>query len=449
MANVKSTTTKAISNKVSFTAGRVSDFKCPDGKRDAFLWDTKQPGLGIRAFSSGKKTYIFQAWVNGRTHRTVIGPVESFDIDMARAEAGKLQVAASQNVSPAKVKRERAAAAVAEEQEIKRGLVTLRQVWEEYLAANKSYWGDKHYNDHLKAVQQPGLPWARGKGRVTKAGCLNPLIDVKVGELTAAKIKNWLEKENQSRPGVATQTYRLLFACLNWCSEQEQYLGLVDVHSLRTRDVKKTVTKLKPRHDVLQKEQLPAFFTYVRQIENPVIAAYVQTLLLTGARRNELMSLKWDDVDFQWKSLTIRDKATSQGQDDGFRIIPLTPYVESLLVNLPRRNQWVFSSPTAKSGKLTEPRKSFEPALKAAAIEGLTFHGLRRSFSTLSEWVEVPVGVVAQIMGHKPSATAEKHYKQRPLDLLRKWHVSLEGWFLEQAGINIPKNSSSQMRLIR
>jgi hypothetical protein len=40
-------------------------------------------------------------------------------------------------------------------------------------------------------------------------------------------------------------------------------------------------------------------------------------------------------------------------------------------------------------------------------------------------------------MGHKPSATVEKHYKVRPLDLLRMWHTKIEEWFLEQAGIRL------------
>ena len=63
---------------------------------------------------------------------------------------------------------------------------------------------------------------------------------------------------------------------------------------------------------------------------------------------------------------------------------------------------------------------------------------LRRSFDTLTEWIECPAGVVAQIMGHKPSATAEKHYEVRPLDLLRMWHTKIEAWILEQAGIEQP-----------
>lgn len=74
-------------------------------------------------------------------------------------------------------------------------------------------------------------------------------------------------------------------------------------------------------------------------------------------------------------------------------------------------------------------------ALAAAALPALSLHGLRRSFGTLSEWVEVPAGIVVQIMGHKPSAIAEKHYIQRELDLLHLWHVKIEAWILGQAGI--------------
>ena len=96
----------------------------------------------------------------------------------------------------------------------------------------------------------------------------------------------------------------------------------------------------------------------------------------------------------------------------------------------------MFSSPLAASGRLQDARSNHTRALNAAGLPHVTLHGLRRSFGTLSEWVEVPVGVVAQIQGHKPSAIAEKHYRVRPLDLLRMWHARIEVWMLEQAGID-------------
>jgi hypothetical protein len=56
---------------------------------------------------------------------------------------------------------------------------------------------------------------------------------------------------------------------------------------------------------------------------------------------------------------------------------------------------------------------------------------------------------VAQIMGHKPSAIAEKHYRRRPLDLLRMWHTRIEVWILEQACIEQPKEVRPGLRVVK
>lgn len=114
-----------------------------------------------------------------------------------------------------------------------------------------------------------------------------------------------------------------------------------------------------------------------------------------------------------------------------------------------RPSPWVFSSPTAESGRIQEPRAAHNRALLAAGLPHLSIHGLRRSFGTLAEWVEAPAGVVAQIMGHKPSAIAEKHYRRRPLDLLRMWHVKVEGWILEQANIEQSKAEAPRLNAIQ
>ena len=137
---------------------------------------------------------------------------------------------------------------------------------------------------------------------------------------------------------------------------------------------------------------MPEWFSAVRQTHNPVISAYLQALLLTGARREGMAGLRWVDVDFQWNSMTIRNKV------EGQRIIPLTPYLASLLSILPRRNEWVFSSPTATSGRLTEPRIGHNKALTIAGLPPLTLHGLRRTFASLCEWIEMPTGIAAQIL---------------------------------------------------
>ncbi|MDX1668524.1 MAG: hypothetical protein R3194_03840 [Limnobacter sp.] len=130
-------------------------------------------------------------------------------------------------------------------------------------------------------------------------------------------------------------------------------------------------------------------------------------------------------------------------------MIPLTPYFRALIESLPRRNEWVFSSPSSATGRITEPRKAHNRALEAVNLPHVTLHGLRRSFLTLSEWVEMPQGIVSQIAGHKPSATAERHYKRRPLDLLALWHTKLEAFFLERGGVHFePRDSGQRLKSV-
>ena len=271
---------------------------------------------------------------------------------------------------------------------------------------------------------------------MTVAGPLAALMPLKLSHLTAQRVADWLETEAQTRPTNAEQSYRKLRAFIRWCDDKPEYAGLVASNAYTARAVRTAVPRTNAKDDCLQREQLPAWFAAVRQISNPVISAYLQALLLTGTRREEMAGLRWEQVDFQWRSLRVADKVETETG----RALPLTPYLANLLAALPRRNEWVFSSPTAADGKLAEPRIAHNKALAVAGLPHVSLHGLRRSFGTLCEWVEMPSGVSAQIMGHKPSALAEKHYRRRPLDLLRMWHDKIEVWMLEQAGITFTPN---------
>lgn len=77
-------------------------------------------------------------------------------------------------------------------------------------------------------------------------------------------------------------------------------------------------------------------------------------------------------------------------------------------------------------------------ALRSLPETHRRLHDLRHSFGSLAGWADMPVDAVAQVMGHKPTTTAEKHYRVRPLDLLRKWLTEPEGWVLNEAGTEQP-----------
>lgn len=425
--------------KIAFTAGRVSGFKCPPDKKQAFLWDVTAPGLGLRTTPAGKPAYVFQSVYQGKDVRLTIGSPAAWCIPDAQAKARELQRLIDEGKDPRELKRdalaaqaEREANAAAQVEANKLAALTVGEAWAAYVAERTPHWGDLHRNDHERLTRAGGKESQRGtRGRgVTIAGPLHPLLDLPLRDLTAPAIEAWAAREAQTRPTAARLAWRLLKAFLGWCAEQPQYSTVLpDTNPAKTRKAREALGKASAKNDSLLKEQLPAWLAAVRNIGNLTVAAYLQSLLLTGARPGEVLAMRWEDLNTQWRGLTIRDKV------EGERVIPLTPYVWHLLAALPRRNEWVFASNRTENTALTEPNHAHDKACKVAAIDSLTLHGLRRSFGTLSEWLEVPAGVVAQIQGHKPSATAEKHYRVRPLDLLRVHHERIEAWILEQAGV--------------
>lgn len=438
--------------RVKFVSGTIEKAVCEKGKSAQFTWDSEAPSLGLRVTPAGAKCFIFQAKIKGERDvvRIKIGDVENWTIEAARIEARRYKVITDEGRDPRQVKADtleaeqearniKEAAKEAARHQVIRETVTLGMAWPIYIAAKRSAkrkggkvgWSEWHIRDHENIVNLGGAKKVRGKG-LTEAGVLAPLLDVRLTDLTGARIAAWLAKETITRPTRTALAFRLLSVFINWCNSHDEYKGLVPDGACKADKVKNELpAKNSKSGDSLQREQLPMWFKAVRQIANPVQSAYLQALLLTGARRRELGALRWEDIDFQWNTLTIRDKV------EGERTIPLTPFVSQLLAALPRRNEWVFSSPAAKNGQLVEPSPAHKKALITAGLPDITLHGLRRSFGSLAEWTETPAGIAAQIMGHKPSATAEKHYRDRPIDLLRMWHVKLEAWILEQAQITL------------
>jgi len=440
-------------SKINFSVARVDGFKCPEGKVQAFLWDSKSPGLGLRATGAGAKSYIFQGKLNGQSLRTTIGDPRSWTIEQAQEEARRLQRQIDTGIDPRVNKAELAAAELARKAEVKRLDVTFGEAWDCYVENRKEHWSSRHYQDHIKLADIGHKNFKRGSG-ITLPGPLSVLRLVRLVELNSECIANWLQVENVSRPTVTALAYRLLRAFIRWSHDTPEYKGLISENVHNARQVRERVSRSKAKEgDCLQKEQLKVWFAAVRKIDNPVQSVYLQGLLIAGARREEWAALLWENVDFKWNSIKINDKVEENG-----RVIPLTPYLATLLLKLKGINEtppddkqlarmkekgidwtpshWVFTSNSAADGKIVEPRIAHNKALAEAELPHLTLHGLRRSFGTLAEWVECPTGVIAQIMGHKPSAIAEKHYRRRSIDLLRQWHNKIEEWMLMEAGIN-------------
>lgn len=479
MARPRNTDAPDLAKPCNLTAGAIERLKCPPGRAQAFLRDAEGNGLRVRVTPNGAKSFVFEQSLKNRTIRRTIGSVTAHSIEDARAEARRLAVMLDAGTDPRDLAREHAeakAAAAAEKAaqataaaaEEAAAALTVGEAWARYIAERQPHWGERTYSDHLKSAQEGGKDRKRMPKVKTKPGPLASLMPMRLVDLDGTAVEAWAKREAPTRPARVRLALRLLKAFLRWAAAEPDLKGRADPTAASAKKAREAAGRPKLRNDYLQREQLAAWFKHVRAIPNPIIAAYLQCLLLTGARREELAALRWEEVNTQWRGLDLKDKIEDR------RAVPLTPYVAHLLAGLPRRNGWVFSSTRtlaldtknterrarrhasngteapegdvsigSASGRLVDPSIAHRRACAAAGLEGLTLHGLRRSFASLCEWLDIPGGISAQIQGHAPQGVREQNYIRRPLDLLRVHHERIEAWILEQAGVKFDAKAAT------
>ncbi|EKU55836.1 site-specific recombinase, phage integrase family [Acinetobacter sp. WC-323] len=420
--------------KVKLTTSRVLKLEKPiDGKNQIFYWDLDTHGLALRVTNNDNRSYIFQGRIPNKIVRITIGDVNVWSLDEARIESRRLKQLCDQGIDPRRNKAEEEVKNTdfSKLESLKK--ITFGHVFKEYVEENKSRWSDRHFDDHIKLIKKGGEKKKRGEG-LTIDGALHALVNTPLSQFSADYLVKWQKNESITRPGQTALAFRLARACINWCSEHDVYSQIIGKNVHQTKRVRKAVPVLKARKRALLKDQLSNWFLAVSEVPNIMHRTFLQITILTGPRSDSLRSIEKEHLDFKWKVIMIWDK-----DDQDYRSIPMTSYVEKLLKSLPQNpdSKYVFWSTKSKCGYITDVRKKYHEKLDEYGLPHLSIHDLRRSFSNLTEWLDIPQGVVAQIMGHKPSATQEKHYKDRPVDLLRVHHQRIEDWILQEANISV------------
>lgn len=457
---------KRETTRQHLTTERVKALERPTGNQAVYYYDDDPRQLCVRVTPAGARSFVFYGKLGKTPLRVTIGDCGTWAIGAARSEARRLQTLVDRGIDPRGEKKERIAESEAKREAAKLQELTARDAWNAYIDEMRPEWSDRHYRNHVKNAKLGGERITRGRkkgqGEFARPGILYDLLNERLADLTPERVARWLEGANKRGATQAAQAYRQLRAFIGWCADRAEYKAITHADACTTRDVRKRVQAVGTRDgDCLQREQLALWFQAVRGIRNPVHRNFLQIALLTGARLEELSSARWSGVDFDWRSMAIHDK--TQGQ----RVIPMTPYVRSLLLELHMLNQqhtsetlaflrssaakegtrepspFVFFSDRSADGRAQGMLATLRRATEAAGLPHVSIHGLRRSFISLSEWCEAPVGVIAQIVGHAPSAVAERHYKRRPLDLLRLWHTRIEAWILTEAGIEQPSEEQA------
>ena len=431
MARPKKDAPIDLSQRHALTAGLIERLSCPEGKAKVFLRDSEVPGLAVRATDKGAKAFVFQRKTKeGSFLSKTIGPPAVWSIEQARTEARKLALTVDQGQDPRELERQQRAEQDAQRQQAKAKALTVGDIWPLYLEngrpKRRDAWKPRYLAD-LHAMALPGgEPKKRGTG-LTRPGPLFPLLALPLSGVTEDALKVWFDREAITGKHQAARALMMFRGFLRWCAAQTEYRALVDRDAGKAPAIVESLPASVRRTDALEAAQVQSWWSGVVQLSNQTASAYLRTLLLTGARREEVAALTWQQVDFRWSKLTLADKV------EEVHVIPLTPYLAQLFMRLPRVGAHVFAS-TGKAGRITDARASHALALRSAGIGHLTFHGLRRSFSLLGEAAGAPAGAIAQIMGHKPSATAEG-YRPRSIDALRPFAQRIEAYILDLANV--------------
>lgn len=150
----------------------------------------------------------------------------------------------------------------------------------------------------------------------------------------------------------------------------------------------------------------------VHNIDNQVIVGIVEMLLLTGARKGEVLNLKWADLDENnhlWK--------LNENKSGKPRIIQLNSQAQQIIRKMSRKYLYVFANP--KTGlPFNDIRKTFQKILEASQIENFRIHDLRHNFASMAVNNGCDIYVVQHLLGHASPTTTQRYAHLRQ-DTLR------------------------------
>lgn len=371
---------------------RVVDAEEP-AEKDKFVWDAELKGFGLKTTPKGRKVYVVQFRLPGQpTRRYTIGQHGSpWTPTIARQEAMRVlgQVAAGSDPS--------------EEKRLAKQDITLNELCDLYLELGTSAKKESTIamdRSRINAHVRPLLGKRRLK-QIRKADISHFVRAVAAGE-TSKDEKTGLRGRSivKGGEGVANRSLGMLGAIFEFAVD-EGYIA-----ENPARGVKKFKEGRPTRF--LSSAEMVGLGEALRTAEcdglNPYALAAIRLLLLTGCRRNEILELKWEQVDFETGFLRLGDSKT------GAKVTPIGAPVLSLLSGLPRvsGNPHVIPGETTGS-HLVGIQKVWSKVRRRAGLEDVRLHDLRHSFASVGARSGESLLVIGKVLGHSTSAATERY----------------------------------------
>jgi integrase len=346
---------------------------------DVFLWDDQTPGFGVRGRSS-QQSYVLQYRVMGgrgaRQRRVTLGRVGALSLDDARVLAQEYLRGVRYGQDPAGVR------------QLMRQAPRVEDLAERYL------------REHADVKKKPR---SAHMDHVNLRLHVLPVLGMqRVDTLTRADMAR-LHHGMRHTPGAANRVLALLS---KMCALAEQW-GLRDPGTNPVKGLERYRERTRERHlspvelarlgEVLRRAEL-------ERTESPSVVAMVRLLLLTGARRGEVLGLQWTHIDWQAGSARLPDSKT------GPKTLYLSDAARAVLAQLPRveGNPWCL--PGRVPGRpLANPQKPWKRLRGAAGLDDVRLHDLRHTYAAVAARGGLSLPMIGALLGHVEPQTTQRY----------------------------------------
>lgn len=347
---------------------------CPSGKRKVDYWDTITSGFVLEVRSTGGKTYYLR-YMNpgGRQHQHKIGGFGDLTFDQARKKAKQLRSQVTLGEDPAVQKADRKA------------VPTYAALAKQHLA---------HARTHLRTAEDIET--------IMRLHLLPRWEKLRLDQIHSQDIALWLSEKRVE--GLAPATVEKLRVTLNrsfvlaarWKIAGGQHNPVTGVERPRFNNKKERFLTADEARRVIQAAEASP---------NPLLASIVRLLLLTGARKTELLRARWEDVHLERQAWHI-----PMSKNGHARHVPLSQAAIDVINSLPKWNDcpWLIPNPDTLE-PFTDIKKAWMTARRAAGLPSLRIHDLRHSAASFMINAGTELYAVGKILGHVDYQSTQRY----------------------------------------
>ncbi len=346
--------------------------------KDMVWWDSELPGFGVRVYPSGSKIYIAQTRVKGRSRRVTVGRHGVITADQARQRAAQIITRVKAGEDP----------------------ITAPQAPKPAAGPTVAEVATTYLEEHVAHRCKPTT--AAQRRFVIEKYILPALGKMPLAEVTRERVAT-LHHDLRATPATAN----MALATLSRLFAMAEALGLAPEGGNPCRYVVKY--REQSRERFLSDVEFERVGTMLAEMEaegrlSVHAAAGIRLLMLTGCRRNEIATLRWDDVDLDAGEIHLRETKT------GARTVSLSPAAVRVLSELPRvaDTPWVIAGPRPGThiGNLGE---QWRRVRVRADLGDVRLHDLRHSWASRALALGESLPMIARLLGHAKIDTTARY----------------------------------------